>query len=50
MGSGYIQMDESTLKVMIQPTNGKSTTGQMWVRHAPERKPPANGVFRSLFA
>lgn len=38
MGSGYIQMDESTLKVMIQPTNGKSTTGQMWVRHAPEKK------------
>ena len=37
MGSGYIQMDESTLKVMIQPTNGKSTTGQMWVRHAPEQ-------------
>jgi transposase len=37
MGSGYIQMDESTLKVMIQPTSGKSTTGQMWVRHAPEK-------------
>jgi len=37
MGSGYIQMDESTLKVMIKPTNGKSTTGQMWVRHAPEQ-------------
>ena len=37
MESGYVQMDESTLKVMIQPTNGKSTTGQMWVRHAPEQ-------------
>jgi len=37
MGSGYIQMDESTLKVMIQPTSGKSTTGQMWVRHAPDQ-------------
>ena len=37
MESGYIQMDESTLKVMIKPTNGKSTTGQMWVRHAPEK-------------
>jgi transposase len=37
MESGYIQMDESTLKVMIQPTNGKSTTGQMWVRHTPEQ-------------
>ena len=36
MESGYVQADESTLKVMIQPTNGKSTTGQMWVRHAPE--------------
>jgi len=36
MGSGYIQADESTLKVMIKPTNGKSTTGQMWVRNAPE--------------
>jgi hypothetical protein len=77
VGSGYIQADESTLKVMIKPTNGKSTTGQMWVRNAPElhivvfdydrhrngtvannllggyqgiRKPPANGVFRGLFA
>ena len=37
MESGYTQMDESTLKVMIKPTNGKSTTGQMWVRHAPEQ-------------
>jgi transposase len=37
-GYGYIQMDESTLKVMIQPTKGKSTTGHMWVTHAPEAK------------
>ena len=37
MESGYVQADESTLKVMIKPTNGKSTTGQMWVRHAPEQ-------------
>ena len=36
MGSGYVQSDETTLKVMIPPTNGKSSTGQMWVRHAPE--------------
>ena len=36
MKSGYAQMDESTLKVMIQPTNGKSSIGQMWVRNAPE--------------
>lgn len=36
MGSGYIQMDESTLRVMIQPTKGKSSTGHIWLRHAPE--------------
>jgi transposase len=36
--NGYIQMDESTLKVMIQPTKGKSSTGHMWVTHAPETK------------
>lgn len=36
--SGYIQMDESTIKVMIQPTKGKCSTGHMWVTHAPEVK------------
>jgi hypothetical protein len=36
MHSGYMQMDESSVRVMIQPTNGKSTTGQMWLRHSPE--------------
>jgi transposase len=35
--SGYVQMDESTVRVMIQPTMGKSTIGQMWVRHSPLR-------------
>jgi transposase len=34
--SGYMQMDETSIRVMIKPTNGKSTTGQMWLRHAPE--------------
>jgi transposase len=33
--SGYVQMDESTIRVMIQPTQGKSTTGYMWLRHSP---------------
>jgi transposase len=36
--SGYVQMDESTIKVMIQPTKGKSSIGHMWVTHDPERK------------
>lgn len=36
--SGYVQMDESTIKVMIQPTNGKSHLGYMMVSHAPELK------------
>jgi transposase len=34
---GYIQMDESPLKVMIKPTGGKSRRGYMWLRHAPEQ-------------
>lgn len=33
---GYMQMDESPLKVMIKPTNGKSTRGYMWSRYGPE--------------
>ena len=33
--SGYVQLDESTLRVMIKPTNGKSSTGYMWVAHSP---------------
>jgi transposase len=36
--SNYLQMDESTLKVMIQPTQGKSQLGYMIVRHAPLEK------------
>lgn len=36
--SGYVQMDESTIRVMIQPTNGKSHLGYMMVSHAPELK------------
>jgi transposase len=32
----YTQMDESPLKVMIKPTNGKSTRGYMWSRYGPE--------------
>jgi transposase len=36
--SNYLQMDESTLKVMIQPTNGSSHQGYMIVRHAPLEK------------
>jgi transposase len=39
---GYIQMDESPLKVMIKPTNGKSTRGYMWSRYGPE---PGIAVF-----
>jgi len=38
MNSGYMQMDESHITVMIKPTAGKSTTGQMWLRHAPEKR------------
>jgi transposase len=38
MAGGYVQMDESTLRVMIQPTNGKSTRGYMWLRNSPELK------------
>jgi len=37
MASGYVQVDETRLPVMIRPTNGKSTTGQLWLRHSPER-------------
>ena len=36
--SSYLQMDESSIKVMIQPTNGKSHLGYMIVRHAPLEK------------
>jgi transposase len=36
--SNYLQMDESTIKVMIQPTQGKSHTGYMIVRHSPLEK------------
>jgi transposase len=36
--SNYLQMDESTIKVMIQPTQGKSHQGYMIVRHAPLEK------------
>lgn len=32
----YLQMDESPLKVMIKPTNGKSSRGYMWSRYGPE--------------
>jgi transposase len=36
--SNYLQMDESTIKVMIQPTQGKTHLGYMIVRHAPLKK------------
>jgi transposase len=36
--SNYLQMDESTIKVMIQPTMGKTHPGYMIVRHAPLEK------------
>jgi transposase len=36
--SNYLQMDESTIRVMIQPTQGKSHGGYMIVRHAPLEK------------
>jgi transposase len=36
--SRYIQMDESSIKVMIHPTQGKTHPGYMWVRHAPMEK------------
>jgi hypothetical protein len=36
MQSGYVQIDESTLRVMIKPTNGKSKTGYMWLRYSPQ--------------
>ena len=38
LSSSYLQMDESTLRVMIQPTQGKSRQGYMIVRHAPLEK------------
>lgn len=36
--SEYQQMDESTIKVVIHPTQGKTHQGYMWVRHAPLEK------------
>jgi transposase len=36
--SNYLQMDESSIRVMIHPTQGKSHTGYMVVRHAPLEK------------
>jgi transposase len=36
--SEYLQMDESTIKVIIHPTRGKTHQGYMWVRHAPLEK------------
>ena len=38
LASSYLQMDESSIRVMIQPTNGKSHGGYMIVRHAPLEK------------
>lgn len=38
LSASYLQIDESYLKVMLQPTAGKSSQGYMWVRHAPEFK------------
>jgi transposase len=35
MASTYLQMDESTIKVVIQPSQGKSHQGYMIVSHAP---------------
>ena len=36
--SNYLQMDESTIKVIIHPTKGKTHPGYMIVRHAPLEK------------
>ena len=36
--SNYLQMDESSIRVMIHPTQGKSHRGCMIVRHAPLEK------------
>lgn len=36
--SNYLQTDESTIKVMIHPTNGKAHPGYMIVRHAVQEK------------
>jgi transposase len=36
--SVYQQMDESTIKVVIHPSRGKTHQGYMWVRHAPLEK------------
>jgi transposase len=36
--SRYLQMDESSIKVIIHPTMGKTHPGFMWVRHAPLEK------------
>jgi transposase len=38
LSSNYLQMDESSIRVMIQPTQGKSHGGYMIVRHAPQEK------------
>jgi transposase len=38
LNSTYLQMDESAIKVMIQPTLGKAHHGYMIVRHAPLEK------------
>jgi len=38
VNSGYVQMDESTLRVLIKGKTGKSKKGYMWVAHAPELK------------
>jgi transposase len=36
--SSYLQMDESTIKVIIHPTKGKTHQGYMMVQHAPLEK------------
>lgn len=38
LSSNYLQMDESSIRVMIQPTQGKTHRGCMIVRHAPLEK------------
>ena len=36
--ASYRQMDESTIRVMIEPTKGKSHQGYMWVQLAPTER------------
>lgn len=38
LGSGYIELDETTIKVLTSEKKGKTHRGYFWVSHSPQKK------------